>query len=256
MQMETAPTRIATRELVAQYTDPNVLPNRLNRLVLRKHSRLHVREWLRQLPGLGDGEIRETFWATVLGDAHVNIPDRPELDRELRSLTSPEPISPAGLDAYLTAHPDALSGNAEADICPKHRAFAEDVPRLRETMSALMDPDVDVTTRLDEVLKGRYHLKGFGKATATVILQCWNDGQEETGGPKYSIWSGHTERALDLLNLPYRIAGAGMTYQNIWEQQRHLLLEFPQLQDLSDADLFMYFVDPRGLDMARSASFG
>ncbi len=237
--------------MVARYTDPGVLPNRLNQLILRKHSRRRVRDWLRQMPRLSDGEIRETFWETVFGDPRVDIPDNPRISRELKHLTSPEPISPAALDAYLTAHPDALSGNAVADICPKHRALTEDVPRLRETLFMLMDPSVDVATRLDEVLEGRYHLKGFGKATATVLLQCWNDGRDETDGPMYSIWSGHTERAFDLLGLPYRIAGTGMTYVNIWDQQKQMLREFPQLEDLSDVDLFTYFLDPRGLDLAR-----
>lgn len=238
--------------LVADYMDPAVLPNRRHRLVLRRHSRSRVRDWLLGLDDMSEHEIGEQFQPVIMGRFRVSIPDRPRMDKTVRKLTIPAEISPEDLDAYLDAHPEALVGNAEADLCRRHTGYLRDIPALRQTLTVLLDASIEVAHRLDLVLDGPYRLHGLGSATATTIVECWNDGLDEgpVDGLRYSKWTGHTERALSKLDLVFRATAPGRTYENIWEIQREMLYNFPEFESLSDVDLFMCFLDPRGLNAA------
>jgi len=233
------------------YMDPKIVPNRRHWLVLRKLSRERVRHWLRNIDELSDREIGEQFAPVVMSRFRVNIPDRPKIGRALRKLTTPTDISPEALDAYLRAHPDGLVGNAEAHLCPRHTGYLRDIPALRHTLGMLLDSSIEIQRRIDEVIGGPYKLSGFGAATATTIVECWNDGLDEgkVNGVRYSKWTGHTERALAKLGIRFRALTPGQTYGNIWDVQRGLLYDFPEFDSLSDVDLLMYVLDPRGLGM-------
>jgi hypothetical protein len=87
--------------------------------------------------------------------------------------------------------------------------IAANIPRLRKTIAFLIDSNVPLCARIDQVLNGNYKIEGFGKALATSILMdldpfrypTWNskveDGLTELGRcPAFGPWDSDSHRYL------------------------------------------------------------
>jgi len=252
-RVESEPIDMANSELIKELLSAisiyAVMPNRDNWLVLRKHSRIKARKWLAHLCEYTDEEISSEIWEVIAGKPHVRFPGHEEISRSLARLRLDPLIDSMKLDSYLNAHPEALIGNAEADLCAKHSSWTQDPVRLRRTLSVLLDSKVDVVDRVQEVVEGEYRLSGFGVSTATTILECWNDGVEETSGPIYCKLTGHTEHGLGRFGYGIQKGRVGERYLYACGLQKGMQYEYSEFKDLSDVDLFLYFADPKGLDM-------
>jgi len=94
-----------------------------------------------------------------------------------------------------------------------------DFERVKEAIRFLQNEDIDIITRIREVvdINGRYHVRGIGRNIATGILHTVDDKD------RYGVWNNVVERALRKLNVfPGVSANPGITYYRINEVLNYL----------------------------------
>jgi hypothetical protein len=114
-----------------------------------------------------------------------------------------------------------------------------DVKQFRSMLIFLLDDKKDIVRRMNEVLEGRYHIHGVGKALVTSFLLDFNPS-------KYAIWNDVVTRALVALGrAPKKETGesVGRTYAKILRETRKIRHLAPsQYRNYLDVDLFYYIV--------------
>lgn len=113
-----------------------------------------------------------------------------------------------------------------------------DFERVKEAIRFLQNEDIDIITRIREVvdINGRYHVRGIGRNIATGILHTVDDKD------RYGVWNNVVERALRKLNVfPKISADPGITYYRINEVLNYLKKIINS--DLLVLDSLLWFID-------------
>ena len=123
--------------------------------------------------------------------------------------------------------------------------IVQDLGRFRETVSTLLDENQPLVSRIDRVLDGPLHLRGFAKGHATDYLMiAYPD--------RYCLWNEKTVsglKALDRMPTFQRGQSSGERYRTILEVSSELryVTGSPSFPDL---DQFLHYVgapEPEGL---------
>lgn len=109
---------------------------------------------------------------------------------------------------------------------------------FRETILYLLDEDVDVKERIDQVLGGKYRIEGFGKAILTSFLMDYNPN-------KYCLWNTKTEMGFSVIEWKIYESkdSRGTAYLKVLkalQKLRDLRLEFSLTFD--NIDLFLHTI--------------
>ncbi|NJD76826.1 MAG: hypothetical protein FIB08_06995 [Candidatus Methanoperedens sp.] len=110
--------------------------------------------------------------------------------------------------------------------------------KFREMVSYLLDENIDIGTRLTDVVEGKYHIDGVGKGLATSFLMDFNP-------KKYCIWNEKTEKGLSVIGWdPYsKKDSLGDKYSNILKALYKLRDMAPGLNmELVDIDLLLHTI--------------
>ncbi len=114
-----------------------------------------------------------------------------------------------------------------------------DKKRFRETILYLLNEDVDIKERIDQILgESKYHIEGFGKAIATSFLMDYNP-------EKYCLWNNKTEMGLSVIG--WKVYEGKDSWGNAFLK---VLGALQHLRDLGskfnltfdDVDLFLYTI--------------
>jgi len=113
-----------------------------------------------------------------------------------------------------------------------------DKKRFRETILYLLDENVDVKERIDQVLGGKYRIKGFGRAILTSFLMDYNLD-------KYCLWNNKTEMGFSVIEWKIYESkdSRGTAYLKVLkalQKIRDLRPEFSLTFD--DVDLFLHTI--------------
>ncbi len=113
-----------------------------------------------------------------------------------------------------------------------------DKDRFRETLLYLLDEEMDIKERLNEVLKGKHKIKGFGKAIATAFLM-------DSNPEKFCLWNNKTYLGFSVLGWEVykKKDSPGTAYQKVLETHRKLRDLRPNLNlTFLDTDLFLHTI--------------
>lgn len=131
------------------------------------------------------------------------------------------------------------SGGGKQTLTQIYRdRIIRDKKRFRETLLYLLDEDVDVKERIDQVLGGKYRIKGFGRAILTSFLMDFNLD-------KYCLWNHKTEMGFSVIGWKIYESkdSRGTAYLKVLQalqKLRDLRLEFSLTFD--DIDLFLHTI--------------
>jgi len=115
---------------------------------------------------------------------------------------------------------------------------AENLNGLKKAIAYLQNETVDIKARINEVLDGRFAVRGMGKNLATAVLHVCDNSD------KYGVWNNMVEGTLELMGLlPRMTTNKGETYARINEVLNNIKIELNT--DLARVDCFMYMA--RGL---------
>ena len=115
-----------------------------------------------------------------------------------------------------------------------------DENKFRETILYLLNEEIDIKKRIDEILdsKGKYHNKGFGKAIATSFLMDYDPN-------KYCLWNNKTEMGFSVLGwkLYENKDSWGDAYQKVLDALKKLKNLKPEYNlTFEDIDLFLHTI--------------
>src|SRR4030042_4141891 len=109
----------------------------------------------------------------------------PGLFRDAKKMTDEE-LEAKFLEYYR-------SGGGRQNLNQIHRdRIIRDKKRFREIISYLLDEKINVAKRMDEILDGKSHIEGVGKAIATSFLIDFNPN-------RYRFWNNKTEMGFSIL---------------------------------------------------------
>lgn len=113
-----------------------------------------------------------------------------------------------------------------------------DKKRFREMISLLLDEKINIDKRLDEVLEGKYHIEGLGKAIVTSFLMDFNPD-------KYCLWNNKTEMGFNVLGLEVyeKKDSKGKAYLKVLGALQKLKNLKPEYNlSFDDVDLFLHTI--------------
>lgn len=113
-----------------------------------------------------------------------------------------------------------------------------DIEQFRKTLNYLLDDGIDIKERLDEVLKGKYKINGFGRGILTGFLMDFNPD-------KYCVWNNKTEMGLNQLGIPFKERGysEGQCYAMVLNIQNRIKNLKPDLSlNFDNIDLFLHTI--------------
>jgi DNA-directed RNA polymerase subunit RPC12/RpoP len=113
----------------------------------------------------------------------------------------------------------------------------DDVKRLWKLLVFVQDESVDIETRVEEGLEGRYHCQGIGKNILTALLHTFNPD-------KYGVWNSRTEDTLRIIRrTPRSVSSTGKRYRVINNELIQMVQELET--DLTTIDGFMWFISKK-----------
>lgn len=113
-----------------------------------------------------------------------------------------------------------------------------DKKRFREIMLFLLDEEIDIKERIDQILAGQYHIEGFGKAILTSFLMDYDPN-------KYCLWNNKTEMGFSVIGWKVYEArdSRGTAYLKVLEAlQRIRKLKPESNMTFDDIDLFLHTI--------------
>jgi len=129
-------------------------------------------------------------------------------------------------------------GGRQTLIQMNRKKIIRDKKRFRETILHLLDEDLNLKDRIDEVLDGKYRIAGFGKAIATSFLMDFDI-------EKYCLWNKKTEMGFSVLGweLYERGDSPGAVYLNVLQALKRLKEMKPEFNlNFDDVDLFLHTI--------------
>jgi predicted nuclease of restriction endonuclease-like (RecB) superfamily len=113
-----------------------------------------------------------------------------------------------------------------------------DIKRFREVILYLLNERIDITQRVDQILDGKYHIEGFGKAILTSFLMDFNPN-------KYCLWNNKTEMGFSALGWKVYESrdSKGKAYLKVLEALQKLRDLRPEFNlTFDDIDLFLHTI--------------
>jgi len=119
-------------------------------------------------------------------------------------------------------------------------SLTRDIDKLKKSLLYLLDEDVPIKKRCDEVIEqgGDHHIKGLGKGLATSFLISYKPDE-------YGLWNNKTENGLEVLGWYPHEKGVskGEKYVEILESLKKLKeLGSKFVLSLTDIDLFLHTI--------------
>jgi hypothetical protein len=131
------------------------------------------------------------------------------------------------------------SGGGRQNLNQMNRnKIIRDKKRFKETILYLLDENLNVKDRIDQVLDGKYRIAGFGKAIATSFLMDFDIGQ-------YCLWNNKTEMGFSVIGweLYERKVSSGAVYLKVLEALKRLKGLKPEFNfNFDDIDLFLHTI--------------
>ena len=95
--------------------------------------------------------------------------------------------------------------------------IVRDIGKFRKTIYYLLDESIDIKERVNQVLKGGYKIKGFGRGILTAFLSDFNPN-------KYCAWNNKTEMGFKVLGWKARKRGdsEGAQYEKVLDLLKRL----------------------------------
>jgi hypothetical protein len=116
--------------------------------------------------------------------------------------------------------------------------IVRDKKRFRETISFLLNEEISVEKRIDEILDGRYRIEGFGRAILTSFLMDYNP-------KKYCLWNNKTDMGFSVIGWEvYENKDSwGIAYRKVLDALQKLIELRPELKfTFGDIDLFLHTI--------------
>jgi len=113
-----------------------------------------------------------------------------------------------------------------------------DKDKFRKMVIYLLDEELNIIKRINEVLSGSYRIEGAGKALITSFLMDFNPD-------KYCLWNNKTELGISVLGLEMYEAkdSMGNKYLKVLNKLTYLKDIAPELNlSLGDIDLFLHTI--------------
>lgn len=113
-----------------------------------------------------------------------------------------------------------------------------DKKRFRDTILYLLDEGVDIKERIDQILGGKYHIEGFGKAILTSFLMDYDSD-------KYCLWNNKTEMGFSAIGWKVYEArdSRGTAYLKVLKALQRLRELGPEFNlTFDDIDLFLHTI--------------
>jgi hypothetical protein len=112
-----------------------------------------------------------------------------------------------------------------------------DIERLWKLLTFVQDETIDVETRVEQGLEGKYYCQGIGKNILTALLHTFNPD-------KYGVWNSRTEDTLRIIRRePSSFINLGKRYVAINGELLQLSRELDS--DLPTVDGFMWFISKK-----------
>ncbi|MEA3463520.1 MAG: endonuclease NucS [Patescibacteria group bacterium] len=125
-----------------------------------------------------------------------------------------------------------------------------DKKRFREVILYLLNKEIDIKERINQILEEKYRIKGFGKAILTSFLMDCNPD-------KYCLWNSKTDMGFSTLG--WKIYdnkdSKGDAYLKILEALQELINLNPELNlTFDDVDLFLHTIsaEEEGKEVVRA----
>jgi hypothetical protein len=117
--------------------------------------------------------------------------------------------------------------------------IVRDIPRFREMLLHLLNEEIPIEQRFQNVVEGQYHIEGVGKGLASTLLMDFNMD-------KYCLWNNKTEMGLNVLGWKVYDRGddVGKRYVKVLTALKKLrddIAPEPKLT-FDDVDLFLHFI--------------
>lgn len=117
--------------------------------------------------------------------------------------------------------------------------IVRDIPRFREMLLHLLNEEIPIEQRFQDVVEGDYHIEGVGKGLASTLLMDFNMD-------KYCLWNNKTEMGLNVLGWKVYDRGddVGKRYVKVLTALKKLRDDIaPELKlTFDDVDLFLHFI--------------
>lgn len=107
--------------------------------------------------------------------------------------------------------------------------------KLKESLIYLQNESLSIKDRVNELMRGKFHIRGFGKNLVTGLLHIFN-------WQKYGVWNNRSEKVLDALGrLPFVSSDPGESYVRINSELCRMANEIET--DLVYLDGFLWWLD-------------
>lgn len=113
-----------------------------------------------------------------------------------------------------------------------------DKEKFRKTLLFILDENIEIKRRIEQVLDGDYHIEGFGKAILTSFLMDYNP-------EKYCLWNNKTDLGFSVLGLKVYEGkdSKGIAYIKVLDALKNLINLKPELNlSFLDIDLFLHTI--------------
>lgn len=126
--------------------------------------------------------------------------------------------------------------------------------RFREVILYLLNEGIDIAQRIDQILDGKYHIEGFGKAILTSFLMDFNPN-------KYCLWNNKTDMGFSVLGWKVYESkdSKSVAYRKVLEALQKLRELRPEFNlTFDDIDLFLHTIsaENEGIDAIRAIQEG
>ncbi|MFC1882786.1 hypothetical protein ACFL2S_15010, partial [Thermodesulfobacteriota bacterium] len=147
-------------------------------------------------------------------------------------------LSDEELEERFLSYYKSGTGNRQKLNQVNRDRIIRDKEKFRITVTYLLDESIGIEERLNQVLKGDYHIKGCGRALATAFLMDFNP-------KKYCLWNGKTDMGFDVLGWDvYEKADTpGVSYKKVLEALNRIKNLRPELNlSLLSIDFFLHTI--------------
>ncbi|MBI2137178.1 DUF1016 family protein [Candidatus Woesearchaeota archaeon] len=191
---------------------------------------------------LSDEQIQKLLeWFVNLSETNKNLSqNRKKSQEENHKWLQPdviENISDENLETKFLEYFNAGGGRQHLYAIYRDRII-RDKKRFREVILFLLNENVDIKSRLDEILSGTYRIEGFGKAILTSFLMDFKPD-------KYCLWNHKSEMGFSVLGWQVyeNKDSRGVAYLKVLEALQKLRDLKPEFNlTFGDVDLFLHTI--------------
>ena len=191
---------------------------------------------------LSEGQIQKLLeWFMNSSETKKKLSEhREKAFKENHKWTQPDVIqkmSDEELEAKFLEYYKSGGGKQTLNQIYRDRII-RDKKHFRETLLYLLNEEVNIKERIDQILGGKYRIQGFGKAILTSFLMDYNSH-------KYCLWNNKTERGFSVIGWEVYESrdSQGAAYQKVLKVLQKLRGLRPELNlTFDDIDLFLHTI--------------